>query len=477
VNGTGPHNPKGGGRGPGVVAVDGARELAARALSRVLDDGAWGQPALSAILSASAMSPRDKALCTELFYGTLRFAGPLEASLLRGASKPGRGLDSRIRPHLLIAAYQLQHLSERIPAHAAVSAAVSAIKRERPGLEGFANALLRHLGSALHLMLTPQTSLAERCIAWGIPLELGQAIAAHVPPRDVDAALGGLKARPTTWALQLKAVAHDAATASVGDDADDGNDADDGGSVAHPFVEGMASMSGGRVDEATGYVDGAFIVMDPGSVMAARAAGAAPGQRVIDLCAAPGGKTVVLADAVGVGGHVDAIELQPRRASRITENLKRLGLSSRVTVQVKDALDVRADAADGAGAVGADVVVLDAPCTGLGTTRRKPEIALRFNGSDLSSTTALQRKLLDHAATLVRPGGTLVYSVCSPIPAEGHDVVSAFVAASGAFERIDLRQTFPHAPPSAFDSDGALRLLPHAHDADAFYVARLRRRP
>ncbi len=445
--------------GPGPIAVDGARELAARALARVLDDGAWGQPALHAVLSSSSMSARDKALCTELFYGTLRFVGPLEVSLLRGASKPGRGLDKRIRPYLLIAAYQLQHLSERIPAHAAVSSAVSAVKRERPGLEGFANALLRHLGSALHLMLTPSSTLAERCTAWGIPLTLGKAVARQVPDDEVDAALGGLKGRPTTWALHLGAGADRAGTDVV-------NTNDDDGAARHAFVAGLRALGGGRVDEAEGFDGGAFLVMDPGSVMAARAAGAAPGQRVIDLCAAPGGKTVVLADAVGADGHVDAVELQPRRAARLTENLERRGLAARVRVPVTEALDVTDSA---------DVVVLDAPCTGLGTTRRKPEIALRFNPADLGSTTTLQATLLAHAATLVRPGGTLVYSVCSPLPAEGHDVVSAFVAAHPHFSRVHLEQAFPDAPSSVFDADGALRLLPHRHDADAFYVARLRR--
>src|SRR3954465_4079631 len=116
------------------VVVDNAREVAAAALGRVLDDGAWAAPALSSCLDASGLTDRDKGFATELFYGALRFAGPLETSILRGADKPGRGLDARIRPHLLIAAYQLQHLQERVPAHAAVDAAVNAVKRVRPGL-------------------------------------------------------------------------------------------------------------------------------------------------------------------------------------------------------------------------------------------------------------------------------------------------------------------------------------------------------
>ena len=181
--------------------LSGARAAAAAALARVLDDGVSAQPALHSVLSSHALSERDRALCTELFYGTLRLVGPLEKSLLRSADKPGRGLDERIRPHLLIAAYQLQHLAERVPAHAVVNEAVDAVGRTRPGLEGFANALLRRLGSPLSASLRPDAPLEEIADAWGVPHALARAVVDGLPAQEHAAAIAALSARPATWAM------------------------------------------------------------------------------------------------------------------------------------------------------------------------------------------------------------------------------------------------------------------------------------
>ncbi len=460
-----------------VSGVDPAREAAAAALSRVLDDGAWAAPALSSVLDASAMSERDKGFATELFYGALRFARPLETSLLRGADKPGRGLDSRIRPHLIIAAYQLQHLKERVPAHAAVDAAVSAVKRVRPGLDGFANALLRKLGSPLHELLKPGASLAEIAAAWGIPLTLAEAITQRLPPSEHAAAVAGLSARPTTYAtsghpfdplLQSKLAAAPL-------------------EVKHAFVPGVVEASAGKVSDLPGFKDGAFLIADPGSVLCALAvtaggafAGGAfaagrsgPGPRVLDLCAAPGTKSVLLCNA---GANVTAVELNPKRARKIADNARRMNVDPSVpeghlTVVVGDATTLPEPTGDD----GYDAVLLDAPCTGLGTTRRKPEIKLRRNDDDVAANALLQARLLQAAARQVKPGGVLVYSVCSPLPAEGPQQIEAFLAAHPHFSRESLATVLPFLPASAVDDDGQVRLLPHLHDADAFFIARLKR--
>lgn len=430
---------------PRPVAVDSAREVAAAALARVLDDGAWAAPALSSCLDSSGLTDRDKGFATELFYGALRFAGPLETSLLRGADKPGRGLDSRIRPHLLIAAYQLQHLNERVPAHAAVDAAVSAVKRARPGLDGFANALLRKLGSPLHELLKPDAKLPEIAVAWGIPLPLAEAVTARLPAVEHAAAIAGLCARPTTWAVSFVSTNNE---------------------TKHAFVPGLVEVPGGKVSNLPGYADGGFVVADPGSVCCALAVAAKEGTTVLDLCAAPGTKSVLLKKA---GAVVTAVELNPKRAKKITENTKRLKVD--VDLVVGDATALGDD-------VGAqDAVLLDAPCTGLGTTRRKPEIKLRRSDDDVQTNAKLQAKLLAAAATKVKPGGVLVYSVCSPMPDEGAHQIEAFLAGHPEFTRENLKSVLPWLPDSAVDADGQVRFLPHLHDADAFFIARLKRQP
>ncbi len=444
-------------RGP--VLVEGPREVAAAALGRVLDDAAWAAPTLSAALDISAMTERDKGLATELFYGALRFAGPLEKSLLRAAAKPGKGLDPRIRPHLLIAAYQLQHLSERIPAHAVVSSAVTSIKRIRPGLDGFANALLRHLGSPLHALLKPDAILFDIAEAWGVPYALAKALAKGQPSDTQHAIVASLCARPTTFACFF---------ATVSDDND---------LTPHAFVPRSFALPGGRVSALPGFADGDFLVMDPGSTLCALAATAAPGATVLDLCAAPGGKAMVLADAVGNTGRVIAVEQHARRSLRIGENAQRLGLSARITTVVGDAGDLDAALREhGAPNDGYDVVVLDAPCSGLGTTRRKPEVKLKNAEADVVECLPTQARLFDAAAARVKVDGVLVYSVCSPMPQEGEQQVEQFLTRHPEYVRESIAAVLPWLPADALDVQGQVHLLPHLHDADAFFISRLRRR-
>jgi len=452
---------------PGPVLVDGPREVAAAALARVLDDAAWAQPTLSSALDASAMTERDKGLATELFYGALRFAGPLEKSLLRAAAKPGKGLDARIRPHLLIAAYQLQHLSERIPAHAVVSSAVTSIKRIRPGLDGFANALLRHLGSPLHALLKPEAILFEIAEAWGVPYALAKAVTKGQPVDKQQEIVASLCARPTTWALFFGSP--EAVTSTTAVPADNKL-------TPHAFVPRSFALAAGRVSAQPGFVDGEFLVMDPGSALCALAATAAPGSMVLDLCAAPGGKSMVLADAVGKAGRIIAVEQHARRAERIGENARRLGLTGRIETVVGDAGDLDGALTDhGAPLDGYDTVVLDAPCSGLGTTRRKPEVKLKNAEADVASSLPTQARLFDAAAARVKVGGVLVYSVCSPMPQEGEQQVEQFLARHPGYVRESIAEVLPWLPKDAVDAHGQVHLLPHLHDADAFFIARLRR--
>lgn len=430
-------------------ATSGARRVAADVVARVLDDGAFTQPALSSALDACALDARDKALCTELAYGTLRWASSLEASLLRAADRPQRGLDTRMRPHLLVAAYQLQHLSERVPAHAAVSEAVDAVRAVRPGLAGFANALLRRLGSPLHATLPPAAPIAELADALGVPRPLAEAVAAGLSAQEAREALLALNGRPTTWALVL------------GDPP--------AGTRRHRFVPGAFALEGGAVADHPDPAGGGWLVMDPGSAVCALLVGAQPGWRVLDLCAAPGGKSALLAGAVGDSGRVLAVEASGKRATRIGDNAARVRVRERVEVLVQDVRTLDATRLGGP----IDAVLLDAPCSGLGSTRRKPETKLRHTDDDVRKSAELQRALLIHAAGLVRPSGVLVYSVCSPLPAEGPELVERVLADVPGLRLVDTRATLPCLPADAGDGRGAVRLLPHSHDCDAWYAARL----
>jgi 16S rRNA (cytosine967-C5)-methyltransferase len=445
------------------------REAAAQVVARVLDDGAFVAAALDEALKhyGSGWQPRDRALCTELAYGAVRWAAPLEAALLRGADKPGRGLDKRARPHLLVGAYQLQHLSERIPPHAAVNEAVSGVRRERPGLAGFANALLRHLGSPLHEQLKADASIEELAEAYGLTPLIVESTVHGLVPEERKAALRALAERPSLGVRWL------------------GPDDDEGAWVAqlreraevrpHDFVPHAWLLDGaGAPTRLPGWEGGRLHVQDPGSQLCALLCAATPGQRVIDLCAAPGGKAVVLARAVAPDGSVVAVDRNAKRLRDVEENLARMGVAQGARVVAADARELDDEIAPPGSF---DVVLLDAPCSALGTIRRHPEIRTRREPADVERVAGIQRELLDAAARLVAPGGALVYAVCTTTAVEGEDQVRALLAREPGLSTVSAREVLPWLPDDALTEEGWVRLYTHRHGTDAFFAARLCRDP
>jgi 16S rRNA (cytosine967-C5)-methyltransferase len=214
---------------------------------------------------------------------------------------------------------------------------------------------------------------------------------------------------------------------------------------------------------------GAFLVQDEASQLVAALAAAAAGPRVLDVCAAPGGKTVGLAASTRDGGLIAAIDLRPRRIRL----LKR-------TVAVSGATSIRVIRADALQPLpfgpAFDLVLVDAPCSGLGTVRRDPEIRWRRSVSDLPRLAATQHQLLTRAAEAVRPGGRLVYATCSSEPEENEGVVARFLADHRTFTLVDPRAACPELPASvakALDTDGRLRTTPWRHGLECFFAAML----
>ncbi len=213
-------------------------------------------------------------------------------------------------------------------------------------------------------------------------------------------------------------------------------------------------MAAGKPQNLPGFAEGAWSVQEEGSQVAALALGAAPGETVLDACAGRGNKTSLLARAVGEAGAVDACDASPAKLERLQEELGRVHLRARATFAV--------DWSVGSGDVTAsyDRVLVDAPCSGVGTMRRRPEIALRRQSSDLEALARAQGEIVRRAATHVRPGGSLAYVVCSVLREESEAVIDALLEALPEFQ--------PREPP--------FRLLPHVHGTDGYFVATLVRR-
>lgn len=438
----------------------GARDVATRVLVRVAEEGAYAAVALDAEIGRQRLDARDAALATEIVYGSLRVLPELDAALAQHLAKP-KGIDAVTRAAMRVATYQILHL-DRVPPHAAVSEAVGIVRRERgPRLAGLANAVLRKVAGA-----RPEvTARPDRIVA---PPWLERALAASV---GEERARAFLEARPLPPPIALR-ITPGVDRAAL---ADRIRDAKPDAVVREGRVSPLALIVQGAGDprELPGYADGAFAVQEEGSQAIGLLSGAQPGERVADACSGRGGKTALLASEVGDAGHVTAIDLHEPKLDRMKDELARLHIPPpRVDAEAID-LSVGTAGLDGR----FDRVLVDAPCTGLGTVHRRPEILLRVGEGDPARMGDLQVAILGHAVRLVRPGGTVVYAVCSPMRAEGAEVARRVEAAHPDLEPIAGPWPLSTVAP---DEDGIIRLGPwldrDTGGTDAYQVLRWKRR-
>lgn len=436
-----------------------ARELAAVVLARVEKSGAFASAALDAELARVVqLAGRDRAFATELVYGTLRARPWLESELARFAPRGIDALDARVRAHLFVAAYQLYFT--RVPPFAAVSEAVEAIRSGRgERLASFANAVLRKLAERAE---TLDESGRQDAIVASAPTWLRCALERALSPEDARAVLR-CGAEPPAVALRVeRAEQRDAWVERLRTAAPDA-----GVEAGRLSPHAILVRGAGKPQRLVGWQEGSWTVQEEGSQFAALAVGASEGETVLDACAGRGNKTAVLARATGTRGAVDACDVNGAKLERLGEELARLGLRTRAVFCV--------DWTVGSGEVTGmyDWVLVDAPCSGVGTLRRRPEIVLRREVADLASMAHSQVSVASRAAAHVRPGGVLVYVVCSLLREEGEEVVDALLRARpelapAPFEAPEIRAIFGEVP--------FFRLLPHVHGTDGYFVARLRRR-
>lgn len=417
---------------PGVPARAAALEILAAALSRRagLDEG-LSHPSLG------ALPPRDRAFARALAMATLRRLGSIDAALQARLKKPP---PERIVHVLRLGVAQL--LALKVPPHAAVGATVDLVAAQKGGasFKGLVNAVLRGLSrEPLDLddpdLLAPQWLAARWRAAYGeADARAMAALIAAEPSTDVTP-----KDAPGDLVAALEAEVLPGGSLRVG--------------------------LKGDVSGWPGFAEGRWWVQDAAAAIPARLLDAGPGQSALDLCAAPGGKTLQLA---ATGAAVVAVDRSAPRLKRVTENLARAGLSAET---------VAADAAEWADARTFDAVLLDAPCSATGTYRRHPDVLWAASPAEIPRLAAAQGRLLDSAARRVKPGGRLVYCVCSLEPEEGEAQVAAFLARHPDFAVEPIAPGDSGAPAASLRDDGTLRILPHHLEGgiDGFYAARLRR--
>ena len=448
------------GRVAGGAPPSPAREVAARVLERVEADLSFADSVLEAELTARRLEARDAALATELVYGALRWQRYLDWILAPHSRRRLESLDPRVRVVLRMTAYQIAFL-ERVPAFAAVNDAVT-LAPPTPGVGAFVNAVLRSFarrGAREREPAPPRNpsdALAVRC---SFPTWIVERWITRYGREDAESLMRAMNERPplTLRANRLR-ITRDALGRRL---------AEEDGLEWRPTrlaPEGVVVGHGGAPGEWRTFAGGSFAVQDEASMLIARLLAPDPGSTVADVCAAPGTKTTHLAELMDNRGRILAFDREPGRLERVDEAAARLGIS------IIDTHEGPVEALAPSFRAACDGVLVDAPCSNLGVLRRNPEVKWRRRPSDLALASRRQSEILDAAATMVRPGGRLVYATCSLEPEENEEVARAFLAAN-----TDFTPDPPEEFPLPLDADGWLRCLPHRHGTDGFSAVRFRR--
>jgi 16S rRNA (cytosine967-C5)-methyltransferase len=420
-----------------------ARQVALEVIRRVADEGAYSNRLLPAALGRSGLNARDRALATELAYGTLRHVPELDHAIGARAARPVVRMTPGARAALRLGAYQILHT--RIPAHAAVGETVGVVvPRER----GFVNAILRRLAKEPPAAPGGEDDHAISLRTGMTPWAVGE-LRKLLPPEEVEPAAlalgehGPLTLRVNTCRTTVEQVT--ARLREAGLEPDIGR--------IHPEC---VLLRRGNPTSLPGWDEGWFLVQDQSSAFVVETLAPESGDRVLDACAAPGGKTAFLACRIGEEGRVVAGDPRPDRTGLITPGLERLGLRALILTQDATRPAVRGPF---------DRVLVDAPCSGIGSARRRPELLWRARREELSQLARLQVEIAVACADLLRPGGRLVYSVCTFPRAETDAASDAIVR-----HRPDL---VPIETPGPEGSDPSRRhrLWPHRHGTDGMFVA------
>ncbi|HXV22156.1 MAG TPA: 16S rRNA (cytosine(967)-C(5))-methyltransferase RsmB [Desulfuromonadales bacterium] len=442
------------------------RQLAFDILNRV-EAGAFSDLALDAVLVREReMDPRDRGLLTELVYGVLRQRGPLDFVLARFCSQPLAKVEPKVLNLLRLGAYQLLFL-DRVPAPAAVDETVEAARRA--GLAratGFINGILRSLlrardGKALPDPAGDPLSYLEHALS--LPGWLASRWLAELGREEAFALADALR-QPAPFALRVNTLRTDREAFLEGL-ARTGFEA-----VPTSFAPEGVIVAGRGAKRLPGADEGWFQVQDEASMLIPHLLAPLAGERILDACAAPGGKTTEIAALTEGRARILALDIHPKRVALIAAGARRLH-SSGIETRCWDLTAPPEFLPPGS----FDRVLVDAPCSGLGVLRRNPEIRWRRTEAEIRQMATLQQTILRNVAGLVRPGGVLLYSLCTLTPEETEGVVAAFLDGHPEFVREDLRTIFPEWL-ELFDDQGALRTFPHRHGGmDAFFAVRFRK--
>jgi len=424
-----------------VARVSPARSCAFAVLRRVFEQGAYADRALSA--EARVLDPRDRALAMRLAYGTVQRRATLDAVAEQLTGRPQRRLQPPVRAALRLGLFQLLFM-DGIADHAAVNETVELAKASGSPGARLVNAVLRQAAREGRELLAEfdEETAAGAAIRHSVPLWLAELLWAERGPKDARALLARIN-EPSESALRVNTLV--ATPAQVREELPVES------RVAREIPEGLVLSGPFALEDSELWRQGALMGQSRGSMAVARAVAPQPSERVLDLCAAPGAKTTHLAALMGDEGEIVAVERRPGRAQALERTCARMRVGS-IRVEHGDAVVPRDDGPF-------DRVLLDPPCSGLGTLQSRPDIRWRTGPERIAELARVQRRMLEATVASTSPGSLIVYSVCTFSRAETEEVVDAVL---GEHRELELESSF--------------QLLPHRDGTDGFYVATLRRR-
>ena len=438
-----------------------AREAAMLALNACQRQGGWSDGALKKQLAAAELSGRDAALATQLCFGVLQNQMLLDFYLSKFSNIPLKRMEGKVVQTLRLGAYQMLFLT-RIPHSAAVNSAVALVKAhcKNPRAAGMVNGILRSMERSLQNMpVIPQGDpVAYLSTLYSHPewlvkefiLSLGEEETAQLLAADNSQPPTAVMVNTTrTTAEELKAML----------------EADHVEAEPHPWLENCLLLHRtGDLERLEAFQQGLFYVQDPASRLSVLAAGAKPGMKVLDCCAAPGGKSFAAAIAMENQGEIVSCDLHPHKKKLIQAGADRLGLTI-ISPKTADGKVFRPEWENAF-----DLVLVDAPCSGLGVIRKKPDIRYK-DPAPLADLPAVQLDILRNAARYVKPGGTLMYSTCTLLYRENGEVVETFLAENNSYKA----EAFPLPGPVGLVQGGSVTLWPHRHGTDGFFISKMRR--
>ena len=438
-----------------------ARETALLTLNACERQGGWSDGVLKKQISAAGLDRRDAALATQLCFGVLQNRMLLDFYLSKFSNIPLNRLEGKVLQALRIGLYQMLFLS-RVPNSAAVDRAVALTRAHcrNPRAPGMVNAILRNLERSLDRLPTipEEDPAAYYATLYSHPVWLVRELLDRLGSEETAAFLQADNSQPPITAM-VNTVKTDRETCIR---------ALEGAGVEaapHPWLDNCLVLSHtGNLEGLAAFQDGLFYIQDPASRLAVLALDPRPGEKVLDVCAAPGGKSFAAAIQMEDRGEVWSCDLHSHKKTLIQRGGQRLGLTC---VHPKTA-DGKAFLPEWEGAF--DRVLVDAPCSGLGVIRKKPDIRYK-DPEPLAGLPQVQGAILDNAARYVRPGGVLVYSTCTVLDRENGGVTGAFLQSHPEF----CRESFRLSGPAGEVPEGQITLWPQTHGTDGFYICKLRK--